>query len=89
MEKTWKEMKNIYMEKLFGRNAERYEKEISEDGDRDDRQIYINIYRHIMEALGTMPEEPHLYVKIALNERIEKDTEILKEINLRFTGKIY
>lgn len=89
MEKTWKEMKIIYMEKLFGRNAERYEKEIAEDGERDDRQFYINLYRHIMEALETMTEEPHLYVKVALNARIEQDTDMLKEINLRFTGKIY
>lgn len=89
MEKTWKAEKIEYMSYLYGRNVSRYEKEMEEDKRRNDRQVYINTYNMIMEMLDTLPDEPHLYVKVAINDKMREDTDTLEAINLHFTGYKY
>ena len=89
MGKTWKSEKIKYMRCLYGKNVEKYEKEIAEADHLDDRKVYIIIYNKIMEMLDTLPDEPHLYVKVAINSKMEEDTDTLKSINLHFTGYQY
>lgn len=86
---TWKASKIKYMNICFGGNVARYEKEMAEDKRRNDRAVYIIIYNNIMEMLDTLPDEPHLYVKVAINDKMREDTDTLESINLNFTGYQY
>lgn len=84
---TWKESKIDYMRLLYGEQMPKYTKEMESAKRRDDRQVYINTYNFIMEMLETLPDEPHLYVKVAINDKMDKDIKMLQEINLHFIGK--
>ena len=87
MAKTWKESKINYMKFLYGEKVPKYTKEMEEAKFRDDRQVYINTYNYIMEMLETLPDEPHLYVRVAINDKMAEDIKMLQEINLHFIGE--
>lgn len=84
---TWKESNIDYMKSLYGEYVPKYTKEMEQAKFRDDRQVYINTYNYIMEMLETLPDEPHLYVKVAINHKMDEDIKMLQKINLHFIGK--
>ena len=89
MATTWKEGKIEYMRFLYGTKVTQYTKEMERAEFKDDRQVYINTYNLIMDMLETLPDEPHLYVKVALNQKMNEDIEMLQKINLHFIGEKY
>lgn len=85
-QETWKQRHIRYARQFFEANVQRYEDEMLKDGFYNDRQVYCNLYKHIMSALESLPEEPHLYVCVAVNDRLDEDFDILRKINKHFTG---
>lgn len=78
--KTWKNQKLDYIESFYG-NAYRLFKE---QDPHDDRRLYMNVYKMIIKALQSLPDEPDLYVRVALNKQIDDDLALLTRIGKRF-----
>lgn len=78
MKKTWKQAKLHDIETRFGGCIEEY-KDFA-----DDRLVYVNIYNQIIEAIESLPEEPHDYIKVAMSIKINKDKEIMERIYSNF-----
>lgn len=65
-----------YMKRHYGSKAEEWKSlEVY-----DDRALYCNMYRMIIEALESLPDIPHLYVRVAMNKMMEKDCSTLTSI---------
>ncbi len=79
--RSWKQRELDYMEFMYGEEIKKYE------GHKDDRQIYINIYNIIIEALNTLPEEPVTFIKVAMNHHIDEDKKVLDSIKEEFKNK--
>lgn len=47
-------------------------------------KFFVNIYEMIIESLQTLDEEPHIFVKCAINHRMDEDINVLKNILERF-----
>lgn len=50
----------------------------------DDRQLFCNMYEQILEALESVKEIDNAYIKVAINHKLKKDSEILDNIMSRF-----
>jgi hypothetical protein len=81
MKRSWKDNEIDYIQFMYGKQIAKYE------GHNDDRQIYINIYNMIMEALKDLKKEPNVYIKVAMKAAINKDLQTLDDINKRFENK--
>ena len=46
----------------------------------DDRLVFVNVYRLMIEALSSLPENPNNYVCVAMNAKMEKDRQMLDKI---------
>lgn len=77
---SWKESKLDYIESFYG---DAY-KQFKADDAHDDRRVYINTYEMIVKAIGSLRKEPDLYVKVAIDEAIRKDFEMMRDIGQRF-----
>lgn len=80
---TWKEWKLFYMHQFFGKKYEEWKGR----GYRDDRRVFCIMYDKIMEALNSLPEEPNLYVVVAVNNRMVEDFETMKSIKSVFKDR--
>ena len=78
MKKTWKQAQLHDIEIRYGGCVEEY-KDFT-----DDRMVYVKIYKQIIEAIESLPEEPHNYIKVAMFHQINKDKEILNRIYSNF-----
>ena len=81
MNKTWKAQNLDYLETFFGELAEAWKDE------KDDRRVFSNSYFHIVEAIKTLDDNPHVYVRCAKNHMMNEEIEQLERIKERFTGK--
>lgn len=77
---SWRDAKLYFLEK-YEEDAIRWECE------HDDRRIFHNIYKNIVEALKSLPEEPHTWVKVAINDMISKERATLDDIQKHFEGR--
>ena len=75
---TWKQGKLSYLKLMYGGPVGMFA-----DHD-DDRQLYVNTYNQIIEAVESMPDTPNNYVAVALNAKIRRDLEMLDRIQGRF-----
>lgn len=75
---SWKAMKKAVMEECFGKYIPEFE------NFDDDRKVYCNTYRLIMEGIESLEENPKLFVRVAMNHQIEEETLKLGNIILRF-----
>ena len=75
---SWKQMHLNRLESFYGRFMEEFE------GFSDDRMIYRNTYQMIQAAVESLPEEPHCFVKVAMNKQIAADEGMMDRIILRF-----
>ena len=75
---TWKQKKIHNFENQFGGRIEEFE------GFDDDRRVYINIYNQIIDALESLPDEPHSYIRSAVTRQINSDKDILNSICEKF-----
>ena len=82
-EKTWRAIHVHYLKFFFEKLAEKWK----DGGYTDDRIVYCNIYKHILDAIYSLPEEPHNFVCVAMNRYMDEDIEILKSIQERFKDR--
>lgn len=80
MASIWKMGKLNYVRRVYGPYVESFK-----DHD-DDRRVYVNIYRGIIEALEAIREDPHPYIKAAISGRLREDYDILDRIIGAFSG---
>ena len=79
---TWKKLHADHLRRLYGSRAEAWK-----DITTDDRAIYCNIYRRMLEALESLPDEPHNYICVAMNHKMKEDRETLDSIKATFAGR--
>jgi len=82
MEKSAKETYALKMEVLenqFGKHFERWN-----DKFHDDRQLFCNTYKMLIEACEAMKAVENLTIQCAFNEYCKRDREVLEEIVERF-----
>ena len=72
--KSWKQIKTEYLELVYGR----YVPEFSQYS--DDRDVYVHTYYSVMRAIDSLPDNPDIYVRVAMNRAIEQDTEMFDRI---------
>lgn len=71
-----------YLKNRYGKLAEKWQ-----DITTDDRLVFCNIYRLMIEALESLPDDPNNYVCVALNKKMEKDCSTLTSIARLFEGR--
>ena len=77
---NWKQRHMKQLRYIYGPAAERWQAE----GRQDDRRLYANTYRMMLEGLRSLPAEPALYVRTAVDEKLRKDRAMLDRIARRF-----
>lgn len=80
---TWKEFKLDYMHYFF---AEKYDEWVNADV-HDDRRVFTNMYRMIINALNQLPDEPDNYICVAMNKSMHEDIDVMKRIMRHFEGR--
>jgi len=79
---TWKSRRLGFMDHQYGEAAKRWK-----DETHDDRCGFVNLYNRMVQALETLPDEPDLYLRNALDEKLTRDWKTLDEIMMRFDGR--
>ncbi len=82
MGKPWKQMWKDHLRNRYGDAAERWK-----DETHDDRLVFVNVYRHMQEALDSLPDEPHLFIANAVTSKIMTTTRMMDEILIVFKGR--
>ena len=77
---SWKDIKLYFLEK-YADDAERWQNEC------DDRKLFSVKYETLVEAINSLPDEPHLTVCVAMNQYIRTETDILDEIKEHFKDR--
>lgn len=78
--KNWKRRKLSYLDFFYGseyrawKNLDTY----------DDRRLYCNTYEQIKEAIESLDDEPVAFVRVAMNDHIEKQEIMLDRIISNF-----
>jgi len=72
-------LKSDVLERKFGKHFERWNGKF-----HDDRQLFCNIYKMLIEACEVMKTVENLTIQCAFNEYCKRDREVLKEIVERF-----
>ena len=78
---TYKQKKISYHKFMYEEPTERF------NGHNDDRQLYVNIYNYVLEALESIEEEPHNFICCAINHYLDKEYETLDDIKERFNNR--
>ena len=82
MNQSWKQRHIHHLKMLYGPLAEAWRGITS-----DDRLVFCNIYRRMLEALNSLPDEPLNYVCVAMNHALQDDRKILDRIAAAFQGR--
>ena len=78
--RTWKEKKILFLHELYGDVVNDWANE------NDDRGLYVNIYNQLLNGFKSLPDEPHIIVKCAMNHYQEEQLEMMKRIRNHFLG---
>ena len=81
-EMTWKEQKLDYMMFRYSDLAKKFD-----NGYGDDRQLFVNTFNMIVEALESLEDEPNIYIKCAVNKAIAEDIAVLNKIEKHFKNR--
>lgn len=79
---TWKERKLDNITFFYGDLAKKYD-----NGYGDDRQVFVNLYNMIIEALESLPDEPNNYICCAVNHSISDDRKTMDRISNYFENR--
>ena len=77
---SWRDMKLYFLE-TYEEDAKRWENE------SDDRKLFSNVYKNLVEAIESLPAEPHVMVCVAMSNYIGEKKTILNDIRRRFEGR--
>ena len=80
-EMTWKTHKLGYLKGVYGGYVAEFDKY------HDDRKLYCNMYRSLVEAVESLPDEPNGAVKVAMNRYINGELDTMQEIIDYFKNK--
>lgn len=80
---TWKKLHLDLLKYIYGspRRLAEYEQ------CNDDRRVYFNMYHNIVEAIESLPDEPHNLVCVAMNDKIDEYRKAMDEIKEHFDNK--
>ena len=78
--KNWKETKIDLLTGLYGATAARFEEEKAED----DRRVFVNIYKMLLEAVRSLPNEPVTLVRVAMNRAVGEECGKMDRIMEKF-----
>lgn len=73
----WKQMKLYFLE-AYKEDAERWQNE------SDDRKLFSITYEKLVEAINSLPDEPHLTVCVAMNQYIRAEKDMMDSIREHF-----
>ena len=79
---TWKQMRMRMVKDFYGKYVPEFE------GHEDDRKIFCNTYRMILDALEELPDEPAIFTKCAINNGIGKEMEMMDRIIYKFCPEV-
>ena len=82
IKKSWKKMWTDHFRMKYSETVERWT-----DCRSDDRLIFCNVYRMIMRALDSLPEDPDVLVKSAMVSKFHEEQEALDRILVVFKGR--
>ena len=83
---NWKEQKLDYLDFMYGKYARMFDNK----GYGDDRQLFANCYNQIIEAVNTLRQNPHVIVRVAINDYIKEREEVcLKPIVNKFKDGLW
>ena len=80
---SWKQMHRDYFIITFRDTFEKFD----ESGAHDDRMVFCNMYRYMLEALDSLPENPHNIVCVAMNEKLKEYRETMRKIKEHFSNR--
>lgn len=66
---------------------EKYAKKWIEEQRKDDRGLFCSIYEYMIEALESLPENPHNFVCVAMNHHMKEERATLDNIIERFKDR--
>lgn len=79
----WKHTKLKLLEMAYGRQAKAWNNLYPPVN--DDRRVYIVIYHQIVDAVNSLPDNPHAMVCVAMNHQINEETKTLDKIQATFS----
>ena len=82
---SWKETKLLRWRLDYGEQKEAWDAIFPPVA--DDRRVFINTYNQILEALKSLPEMPHVWIRVAVAEKLNEECELMDSIRSRFTEK--
>lgn len=82
MKESWKQRHLHHLKFFYGKLAEKWK-----DITTDDRLVFVNTYRMMIDALESLPEEPVNYVCVAMNKKLRQDRKTLDSIAAVFQGR--
>lgn len=83
MDGTWRDLHTRLIKARFGEKADTWQG----GGFNDDRAIYCNLYRRMLDALEQLPDEPCNYIRVAMNNKLKEDCKTLAEIRAVFKDR--
>ena len=78
--RDWKSRKLAVLELDYGEKATAWAGEPIED----DRRVFVNTYYQIIEAVQSLPDNPHTIVCVAMNRYIDSMKKVMDDILARF-----
>lgn len=78
--KNTKSWKTLHLDHLKFKYAAKAAEWTAAEYLHDDRLVFVNVYRLMIEALESLPDEPNNYICVAMNAKMEKDRQMLDEI---------
>lgn len=80
---TWKDLHTRLIKARFGDKADKWQN----GGYHDDRVIYCNLYKLMLNALDELPDQPCNYIRVAMNHKMREDCKTLAEIREVFKDR--
>lgn len=75
---SWKQVELASIQALYGKWHTKYAEVVKTV--YDDRTVFVNLYRMMVQAVESLPEEPDNYVCVAIDKQLDEDRKILQSI---------
>lgn len=79
---TWKSRKLWWIRCKYEVSAEKW-KDICDD----DRRVFVNMFNYMIEAICSLPEKPHIFICVAMNNKVDEYMETMDNILGRFADR--
>ena len=79
---NWRDRKLQYIRHMYEDKANQWR-----DNCIDDRCHFCNMFNYVIEAICSLPKEPHAFVCVAMNNKIDEYTKTMDDIIERFKDR--